>query len=83
MISTHRDTTHTRTHTYSHAHLPLLPPPLPTQVLVDGDDMANGSTEGDWIECTSSDLVVQSDLPLGRLREQVLNPECSSHYTQC
>ena len=41
------------------------------QLLVDGDDMSQGTEEGEWVECTCSDVRVDYDLPLGREGEVV------------
>jgi len=42
------------------------------QLLVEGDDMSQGSVEGSWIECGSSDIRVDPELPIGRTDEAVL-----------
>ena len=41
------------------------------QLLVEGDDMSQGSVEGSWIECGSSDIRVDPELPIGRTDEAV------------
>jgi hypothetical protein len=41
------------------------------QLLVDGDDMSQGTEEGEWVECTSGDVRVDYELPLGREGEVV------------
>ena len=37
------------------------------QLLMDGDDMSNDSVEGEWVDCCTSDIRVDAQLPMGRV----------------
>jgi hypothetical protein len=52
------------------------------QLLVDGDDMSQGTEEGEWVECTSGDVRVDYELPLGREGEVVQVPSFLHTDTQ-
>ena len=41
------------------------------QLLLDGDDMSAGSEEGEWVDCTTSDIARDPELPAGRCGEVI------------